>query len=83
MQLVFLAVEDAVPGLPWPYCAAIGGSLAAAILALWKRDIDREKAKDAQAKEWALKSEARETILCTRLAENTEVIRLDTALKKA
>ncbi len=65
---LILAAEDAMPALPWPYVLALCGAASGAIVALWKRDVAREAKASAR-------SEAREEILATRLAENTGVLR--------
>jgi hypothetical protein len=49
--LHLLADGEPMPALPWPYVLALCVALGGAIVALWKRDIDRENARSAREKE--------------------------------
>ncbi len=52
-MLPLLADGDAMPALPWPYVLALCAALGGAIIALWRRDVDRENKRADREKEVA------------------------------
>jgi hypothetical protein len=78
-----LAVDTAIDALPWIYVVALCGSLAGAIVVMWRRDVARESERSArekaiadQARADAVANSTALTIAAGNMKEATDMMRL-------